>query len=148
MSINSPLKTSTDPLKEIKMVKTDTKKVQSQIFFLLLPLVQLPNFLWKKKFPLHNPFKVLKKKFLDDLFGHVLTILALIKCRLVTKHVLSRHITIHAFVLLFHLDFIYTKKLSINDYLLLIYTFMCIIIFLYGTTGSRKIVIWMRFGPF
>ena len=32
VSINSPLKTSTDPLKEIKMVKTDTKKVQSQIF--------------------------------------------------------------------------------------------------------------------
>ena len=37
MSITSPLKTITDPLKEIKMIKTDPKKVPSQTFFLLVP---------------------------------------------------------------------------------------------------------------
>ena len=38
VSITCPLKTITDPLKEIKMVKTDPKKVPGQIFFLLVPL--------------------------------------------------------------------------------------------------------------
>ena len=43
---------------------------------------------------------------------------------------LSR-IFIHAFFLLFHLNFLNDKcKLSIKDYLLLNYTFMCIILFL------------------
>ena len=38
VSITSPLKAITDPLKEIKMVKTEPKKVPSQISFLLVPL--------------------------------------------------------------------------------------------------------------
>ena len=45
VSITSPLKTTTDPLKEIKTVKTDPKKVPSQISFCLFLKVQLPNFL-------------------------------------------------------------------------------------------------------
>ena len=57
VSITSPLKTITDPLKEIKMVKTDLKKVPSQIFFLLVPLGTIAQLFTKKKFPLHNPFK-------------------------------------------------------------------------------------------
>ena len=57
MSITSPLKTITDPLKEIKMVKTDPKKVPSQIFFLLVPLGTIAQLFTKKKIPLHNPFK-------------------------------------------------------------------------------------------
>jgi hypothetical protein len=57
VSITSPLKTINEPLKEIKMVKTDPKKVQSQIFFLLVPLGTIAQLFTKKKnFPLHNPF--------------------------------------------------------------------------------------------
>ena len=64
MSITSPLKTNNDPLKEIKMVKTDPKKVPSQIFFLLVPLGT--KLFTKKDFPLHNPFKGKTK----NLLGH------------------------------------------------------------------------------
>ena len=54
------------------------------------------------------------------------------KCRLVTKHVLSSTHFHSWFFLTFPLKFhLYKKlKLSIKDYLLLIYTFMCMIIFL------------------
>ena len=51
VSINSPLKTITDLLKEIKMGKTDLKKVPSQIFFLLVPLGTIAQLFMKKKFP-------------------------------------------------------------------------------------------------
>ena len=57
LSIISPLKTITDPLKDTKMVKTDPKKVPSKIFFLLVPLGAIAQLLTKKNFPLHNPFK-------------------------------------------------------------------------------------------
>ena len=57
-SITSLLKTITDPLKEIKMVKTDPKKVPSQILFSLVPLGTIAKLFTKKKFPLHNPFKM------------------------------------------------------------------------------------------
>ena len=49
VSITSPLKTITDPLKEIKIVKTDPKKVPSQIFFLLVPLGTIAKLFTKKK---------------------------------------------------------------------------------------------------
>ena len=52
-----PLKTITDPLEEIKMVKTDPKKVPSQIFCLLFPLGTIAQLFTKKKFLIHNPFK-------------------------------------------------------------------------------------------
>ena len=73
-----------------------------------------------------------KKIFFLLTFGHVLTILAWTKCRLVTKHVLSITHFHSCFFLTFPLKFyLYKKfKLSIKDYLLLIYTFMCMIIFL------------------
>jgi len=48
VSITSPLKTITDPLKEIKMVKTDPKKDPSQIFFLLVPLGSIAQIFTKK----------------------------------------------------------------------------------------------------
>ena len=84
-----------------------------------------------------------KYLLLLTLFGHVLTILAWTKCRLVTKHVLS----ITDFHLWFFLTFpfiIYLYKnikLSIKDYLWLtrIYTFMCIIIFLRMNCTEHKI---------
>ena len=64
VSITSPMKTITDPLKEIKMVKRDPKKVPSQIFFLLVPLGTIAQlFTTKKKFPLHNPFKDFERSF-------------------------------------------------------------------------------------
>ena len=79
-------------------------------------------------------FNVQKIFFLLTFFGHVSTILAWTKCRLVTKHVLTITHFLYAFFLLFHLNFIYAKKLScpmpIKDYLLLIHTFMCMLIFL------------------
>ena len=65
--------------------------------------------------PLLN-LKKNKKKILLTFFGHVLTILACTKCRLVTKHVLSSTYFHSCFLLIFHLNFIYT--------------FMCMIIFL------------------
>ena len=40
--------TITDPLKEISMVKTDPKKVQKQIFILLVPLGTVAQLLTKK----------------------------------------------------------------------------------------------------
>ena len=49
----------TDPLKEIKMVKTDPKKVPNQNFFLLIHQGTIAQLFTKRKFPLHNPFKVL-----------------------------------------------------------------------------------------
>ena len=49
VSITSPLKTITDPLKEIEMVKTDPKKVPSQIFFLIVPLGTIAQLFTKKK---------------------------------------------------------------------------------------------------
>ena len=51
VSSTNPLKTITDPLKEIKMVKTDQKKVPSQIFFLLVHLGIIAQLFKKKKFP-------------------------------------------------------------------------------------------------
>ena len=57
VSITSPLKTITDPLKEIKMVKKDPKKVSSQIFFMLVYLGKIAQIFTKKYVPLHNPFK-------------------------------------------------------------------------------------------
>ena len=51
VSITSQLKTITDPLKEIKMAKTDLKKVPSQIFFLLVPLGTIAPLFTKKGFP-------------------------------------------------------------------------------------------------
>ena len=57
MSITSSLKTITGPLKEIKMAKTDPKKVPSQIFFLIVPLGTIAQLFTKKNFPLHNPLK-------------------------------------------------------------------------------------------
>ena len=61
VSITSPLKKTTDPLKEIKMVKTDSKKVPSQIFFLIIPLGTIAQLFTKKKFPLHNPFNLISE---------------------------------------------------------------------------------------
>ena len=58
VSITSPLKTITDPLKEIKMVKTYPIKVPSQIFFLLVLLGTIAQLFMKKKFPLHNTFDI------------------------------------------------------------------------------------------
>ena len=49
--ITSPLKTITDPLKEIKWSKQTQKKVPSQIFFLLVPLGTIAQLFTKKKFP-------------------------------------------------------------------------------------------------
>ena len=52
VSITSPLKTITDPLKGIKMVKTVPKKVPSKIFFMLSSLVaSLAQLFTKKIFP-------------------------------------------------------------------------------------------------
>ena len=51
VSKTSLLKTITDPLKEIKMVKTDLKKVPSQIIILLVPLVTIAQLFTKKKLP-------------------------------------------------------------------------------------------------
>ena len=70
--------------------------------------------------------------FLLTFFGHVLTILTWTKCRLVTKHVPSITLFHSCFFLTFPFKFyLYKKiKLSIKDYLLLVYTFMCMIIFL------------------
>ena len=72
------------------------------------------------------------KKILVDLFGACLAILAWTKCGHVTKHVLSITHFHSCFYLTFPFKFYFNKtfKLSINDYLLLIYTFMCMIIFL------------------
>ena len=81
-----------------------------------------------------------KKIFvLVDLFGHVLTILAWTKCRLVTKHLLSSTHFHSCFFLTFPVKFyLYNKfKLSIKDYLLLNYTFMCMIIFLRIICNSK-----------
>ena len=44
----NPLKTITDPLQEIKMAKTDPKKVPSPISFCSFLYVQFPDFLRKK----------------------------------------------------------------------------------------------------
>ena len=77
-------------------------------------------------------YKCTKKiLFLVNLFRHVLTILAWTKCRLVTKHALSSKYFHSCFFLTFPFKFYSYKKfkLSIKDYLLLIYTFMCMIIF-------------------
>ena len=65
-------------------------------------------------------------------FGYVLTILAWTKCRLVTKHAHSITHFHSCFFFTFPIKFyLYRKfKLSIKDYLFLIYTFMCMIIFL------------------
>ena len=65
-------------------------------------------------------------------FGHIWTILAWTKCRLVTKHLLSSTHFHSCFFLTFPFKFyLYKKiKLSIKDYLLLIYMFMSMIIFL------------------
>jgi hypothetical protein len=70
--------------------------------------------------------------FILTFFGHILIILAWTKCRLVIKHVLSIKYFHSCFFLFFPFKFyLYKKiKLSIKDYLLLIYTFMCMIIFL------------------
>ena len=56
VSITSLLKTITDPLKEIKMVKTDPKQVPNQIFFLLFHLGIIAKLFMKFFFPLYNPF--------------------------------------------------------------------------------------------
>ena len=84
-------------------------------------------------------------------FGHVLTILAWTKCRLVTKHVLSITYFHSCFFLTFPFKFyLYKKfKLSIKDYLLLIYTFMCMIIFLSFQTRTLNAglgMAWNRYG--
>ena len=70
--------------------------------------------------------------FLLTFFGYVLTILAWTKCRLVTKHVLSITYFHSCFFLTFPFKFYLYKKfrLSIKDYLLLTYKFVCMIIFL------------------
>ena len=70
--------------------------------------------------------------FFLTFFGHVLTILAWNKWTLVTRHVLSITHSHSCFVLTYPFKFYFYKKirLSIKDYLLLIYTFMCMIIFL------------------
>jgi len=52
----SPLKTIIETLKEIKMVKTDPKKVPRQIFFLLVPLGTIAQLFTKKKFPTSKSF--------------------------------------------------------------------------------------------
>ena len=71
------------------------------------------------------------KKSFWPFFGHVLTILAWPKCRLVTKHVLSITHFPSCFFLMFPLKYyLYQKIQFIKDYLLLIYTYMCMIIFL------------------
>ena len=69
--------------------------------------------------------------FLLTFFGHVLSILAWTKCRL-TKHVLSiTHFHSCIFLTFPFKYYLYKKiKLSIKDYLLLIFTFMCMLIFL------------------
>ena len=59
VSITCPLKTIADPLKEIKMVKTDPKKVPSQIFFLIVPL---GTFYEKKMFHFTIPLNYTVKK--------------------------------------------------------------------------------------
>ena len=58
VSITSPLKTITDPLKEIKMVKTDPKKVPSQLSLLLVPQGTIAQLFTKKNLLLHNPFMI------------------------------------------------------------------------------------------
>ena len=72
--------------------------------------------------------------FLLTFFGHVLTILAWTKCRLVTKRVLSITNFHSCFFLLFHLIFIYTQNLSCPSkiiwYLFIRLCAMCMIIFL------------------
>ena len=70
--------------------------------------------------------------FLFTFFGHVLTILAWTKCRLVTKYLLSITNFHICFFLTFPFKFYLYKtfKLSIKDYFLLIYMFMCMMIFL------------------
>ena len=68
-----------------------------------------------------------RKKILLTFFGHVFTILAWTKCRPVTKHVLSSTYFRSCFFLIFPFKFYLYKKYE--DYLLLIYTFMCMIIF-------------------
>ena len=74
-----------------------------------------------------------KKKifFLLTFFGYVLTILAWTKCRLVTKHVFSMTLFHSCFFLNFSfILYLYNKfKLSSENYLLFIPTFMCIILF-------------------
>ena len=63
---------------------------------------------------------------MTHVFGHVLTILARTKCRLVTKHILSITNFPSCYFLTFPFKFYFYKKfkLSIKDYLLLIYTFI------------------------
>ena len=80
-----------------------------------------------------DPCLMYKKIFFSlTFFGHVLTILALTKRRLVTIHVLSSTYFHSCFFITFAFKFYLCQKfeLSIKDYLLLIYTFMCMIIFL------------------
>ena len=69
--------------------------------------------------------------FLVDLFRACVTILVWTKCRLVTKHVLSITHFHSWFFLSFPFKFHLYKKFRLSKhYLLLIYTFMCMIIFL------------------
>ena len=69
---------------------------------------------------------------METFFGHVLTNLALTKCRLVTKHVLFiTHFHSCSFLTFPFKFYLYKEfKLFIKDYLFFIYTFMCMIIFL------------------
>ena len=93
-----------------------------------------------------------KKIFLFTFFEHISTFdLAWTKCRLVTKHVLSITYFHSCFFLTFPFKFyLYIKfKLFITDYMLLIYSLMCLIIFLrliisFGTEYLLYFLIFFR----
>ena len=82
--------------------------------------------------------------FLVHIFGHVLTILAWTKCRLVTKNILSITHFHSCFFLTFPFKFyLYKKfKLIIKDYLLLIYTLLKI--FLWGKLKSSAVYTYIN----
>ena len=71
VAITNPLKTITGPLKKIKMLKIDLKKVPSQNFFFarLCRYVQWPNFLRKKKSHFTIPLTSTKRSFIN-IFSH------------------------------------------------------------------------------
>ena len=114
------------------------------MFHSLIPLKNMKifvghvlHFFTLNKWLIDTCLKYKKYSFLLTFFGHVLTILAWTKCGFVAKHVLSITHLNSCFFLTFPFKFYLFKKFkfSIKDYLLLIYTFMCMIIFL------RKIIL-------
>ena len=93
-------------------------------------IVRCKTFFTSKEWAIDPCLMYKKYFFLLTFFEHVLTILASTKCRLVTKHVLSITHFHSYFFLTFPFKFYFYKKfkLSIKNYLLLIYTSMCMTI--------------------